>query len=435
MTWRKVLCVVVLVLPAAGGSALSLHATRYGIGVNADAVYYVSSARELAAGNGLTVPWGFSRAQPLTRWPPLYPGALAGLERLGLEPLIAARWLNALLFGGTILLFSIIVRRATGSLWLASCGAALLATSLDLLAIHTMAWSEPLFLFLTLAAFWFVAIHGTTRRLSALVIASSLLASALLTRYAGGAVVLAGVLSLWWGMGSRRDRLLRSATAVTLASLPMILWMARNRSIGLPVAGRHIVWLPCSAENMLAGCRIIADWMFPCILPRTPPGNVSSLVLTLLVAIIFAVGTVWARRSSAFRETEHPASQRAHLCWISGLFLLVYPLSMILAVSLADPAINFGGYRLMQMMLIPGLLLALLGGHALWEYAGRNRVLAIGATAVCLGVLVVRAPRAVDHSIQLPKTSGFAGPGFHDAKWRGSPTIEAVKALEPSVPL
>ena len=65
------------------------------------------------------------------------------------DPLSAARWLNAVLFGANILLIGLILVQVTdNSFWLPVIGSFLVLTSGSMLTNHSMAWTEPLFIFL-----------------------------------------------------------------------------------------------------------------------------------------------------------------------------------------------------------------------------------------------------------------------------------------------
>jgi len=78
------------------GFSIIFLACRYGIGLNVDSVAYISAARNLLAGSGITLYDGSALVvQPL-----LYPVTLALIALLFQEdPLCIALLLNALLFG------------------------------------------------------------------------------------------------------------------------------------------------------------------------------------------------------------------------------------------------------------------------------------------------------------------------------------------------
>src|SRR5438105_13261793 len=84
-----------LPLAAAGFLLVLLATSRYGAGLSPDSAAYVSTARHLAAGKGYTLYSG----EPYVDWGPLFPTVLAACGRLGLDPIPAARWVNAAVFG------------------------------------------------------------------------------------------------------------------------------------------------------------------------------------------------------------------------------------------------------------------------------------------------------------------------------------------------
>ena len=150
-------------LPAVAGAVAMLVVTRRGAYLSPDALSYVGTARELVDGNGYRAPPG---SPPLGNFPPLYPLVLAAVGYLGLDPLTVARFLNPLLLGATVLVAGLLLHRLTGSLPLAVAGQLLLVSGVDLLAYHSSALSEPLFLLLTVLALaagsisWVTAMAG-----------------------------------------------------------------------------------------------------------------------------------------------------------------------------------------------------------------------------------------------------------------------------------
>jgi len=148
---RNTLLQVTIAIIAAMGSALAFYTTSQGIGTEVDSATYVMAARNLLAGNGLSLQIaGSARQVPLTIFPPLLPLALASIGYTGIDPLVAARWLNIALFGADIFLVALFVSRRTESDMAAIFSALLTATTVDVLLNHCMLISEPLFLFCAL---------------------------------------------------------------------------------------------------------------------------------------------------------------------------------------------------------------------------------------------------------------------------------------------
>ena len=85
---------------------------------------------------------------------------LASIGVSGIAIDIAARWLDAILFGTTVLLAGLSLKLfAPKSFWLPILGSAFTLTAVDILNVHTLLLSEPLSLFFTLGALMLLAMH------------------------------------------------------------------------------------------------------------------------------------------------------------------------------------------------------------------------------------------------------------------------------------
>src|SRR5215207_305220 len=127
------------------GIVLVIQATPDGLGLSDDSIAYIAGARSMAAGDGYREAWLASN-QPVTHFPPAFSSVLAFFGFLGVDPLRAARWVNALLFGLNAALLGILGWRMTPSLTAGVVLAALFMTSGEMFAVHTVAMSEPLFI-------------------------------------------------------------------------------------------------------------------------------------------------------------------------------------------------------------------------------------------------------------------------------------------------
>ena len=158
MIGRKGLAVLtlgVLAVLGAGGVLTLLWVTRWGPGTEPDSVVYIAAARSLLAGEGLRVMkvirrLGGETLVPMTHFPPLYPVLISAIGLGGVEALEAARWLNAALFGGSVLLVGLVIRACTRRAWLAVLGGFIVLNSVHLIDVHVMAMSEGVFLLLAL---------------------------------------------------------------------------------------------------------------------------------------------------------------------------------------------------------------------------------------------------------------------------------------------
>ncbi|HSJ88021.1 MAG TPA: hypothetical protein VK909_12485, partial [Anaerolineales bacterium] len=143
---------VALLLISVIGVILVLQATPEGAGLSDDSIAYVAGARSMVAGHGYREAWLASN-QPVTHFPPAFPALLAFFGFLGVDPLHAARFVNALLFGLNASLLGILAWRMTPSLTAGLVLAGLFILCADLLQVLAVAKSETLFSFLSLLSF------------------------------------------------------------------------------------------------------------------------------------------------------------------------------------------------------------------------------------------------------------------------------------------
>src|SRR5215216_1539036 len=187
---------IALSLIALIGIVLIIQATPNGLGLSDDSIAYIAGARSLAAGHGYREAWLASN-QPVTHFPPAFPSVLAFFGFLGIDPLHAARFVNAFLFFLTAGLLGILAWRMTPSLTAGLVLAGLFVLCGDLLQVHAMAMSEPLFIFLSLLSFWMFDLYFERHHHWLWLIAcGTFVGMAYLTRYAGLALVATFVAAL-----------------------------------------------------------------------------------------------------------------------------------------------------------------------------------------------------------------------------------------------
>ncbi|MEA2708605.1 MAG: hypothetical protein QOF78_1206, partial [Phycisphaerales bacterium] len=171
-------------------------ATRWGISTSSDSARYIRSARHVLGREARVDEVSIEAKSEQAHYPPMYSSVLALASLGGTDPLVAARWLHALLLAANAIVAAELVRRFAGSATAAIFVAIVSAFSHASIYIHTLALSEPLFVLFGLLSLGLLAAH-VRRPNNKLLIASALLAGAgVLTRYAGWAIVPAGVACL-----------------------------------------------------------------------------------------------------------------------------------------------------------------------------------------------------------------------------------------------
>ncbi|MDQ4070114.1 MAG: glycosyltransferase family 39 protein [Actinomycetota bacterium] len=272
----------VLALPPVAGLVAVLAATGKGLYVSPDGVFYVGTARNMLDGHGLTPPPGLP---PVDHFPPLFTWLLAGVGWLGLDPLDAARLVNALALAAIVLLVGAVVHVRTGSVPAGVVASVLTAAARDLLTFSGSALSEPVFLLLALGGLVALAAHLDRPRPVLLAAATALAAAAFLTRYVGVAVVVVAVGALVW-----RRRRGEAAVFGAFAVVPVLAWLAWAGG-----GDRPLVWHPPGWDYLGQAARPVSRWILPW------PGPPAGLVLA---AVLVVAGVVLARRRPVAREAS-----------------------------------------------------------------------------------------------------------------------------------
>ena len=413
----RLISIVILVALAAIGIALVLAATPEGLGLSDDSIAYVAGARSILAGNGYREAWLASNG-PMTHFPPALPSALAFLGLFGLDPLRGIRFLNALLFGLNTALIGILGWRMTRSL-AAGLGLALLfLLNSSLLEVHASALSEPLFIFLSLLAFWIFDLYfeRDTHWLW-MVVCGSVVGLAYLTRYAALGLVLTFLAALTMLHASWRRRLI--AMAIFVASMvPWIAaWAIRNALVGGTVTNRVLTWHPVTESNFDVALRTVSGFLMPVeewrLALSKSPGMLVALIALILAAVMVWIVSEWMRRIA-----KRSPARRQVVTFTSAVFVLCYLISIVAAMSFFDASTKFK-LRILAPVYVALLMLLVAAGMWLWKKR-REIVIILG-----LAVLAVSGYGQARTVAELAK----GGQGYASFKWYDSTAMEFLRGL------
>jgi len=179
------------------GSCILLISTRWGIGGYPDSLVYVGVARSILDGSGVRFFNDMGEFAPVTQYPPLYPSTIAAFGIIGFDPLIGSRWISALLFAVNATLVAYIIYRTTLSPGASLIGSFFALSSFPMVYIHSMAMSEPLFIFLVFLGFSFLALYLQGSRPWMLYLSALSIGLSCLTRYVGIAFLLTGPVAIF----------------------------------------------------------------------------------------------------------------------------------------------------------------------------------------------------------------------------------------------
>ena len=395
-----------LFLPALVGVAAMVVVTWHGAYLSPDGLAYVGTARNLVDGRGYTAPPG---SPPIGNFPPLYPLVLAAVGVFGPDPLTAARYVNPIAFGLTILAVGFLARRLTGSLPLAIVAQLLVLAGSDFLMYHSAALSEPLFLLFGLLSL--SALARPRVRLPLVATGALLAAAACLTRYLGLAVIVAGIAAL-----AVRRKWTAAAAFGVLALAPLAGWLAWVRGAEGRTTNREAVLHGPTAEYFTQGARNASTWFVPQDVGWPLRGVLAAAVVALLIVVI------WRKRAASAGVGDH----------LPALVLTLFA-GAYLAALVADRALFDVTGRLDRRFLLPVHASAI--ALAVWALRGldlgRSHLARLGVCAV-VGVQLVSGGfwvrDAIDDRAERP--GGFTAPA-----WNASEVIDQVRALPATRPV
>jgi hypothetical protein len=427
------------------GSMVIWVASRWGIGASPDSVVYIIGARSIANGHGFSLPDSVLGYVPVTHHAPLYSALLALVDLLGLDVVQGARWMNALLLMGSVFVFgwavqSFIQRNSMNKIVLPVSGAAILLTSVSMLQIHLMAWTEPLFIFTLLLGFSFLTkwLDGAPGQY--LFAAGICVAAACLTRYAGIALAATGAIAILLfhpqnqlsavenngktiGHPVKLSRRVASAalfSGVVLA--PLLVWMGRNAILAGSATSREFEYHLITWQQLGQGLTTMGGWWFI-------PAGMSSLVkltpyVVLGTAYLILVIGQKSEHSYEQRSFGQKLNQLPAMIKIGLIFMPLYIAFLFFSISFLD-----ANTPLDDRILSPIYgILALLVFYLVQEYVKWFH-LSIGATTalVSIGVLFLFANGY--RTSALLRQSYLEGLGFMSREWRESIVLQQARRL------
>jgi len=391
---------------------------RYGIGLTPDSVTYVSVARHVVAGRGITD----YQDRPLVLQPPLYPLVLAAAARLThLDPMEIARLLNAVLLAAILATTGLILLRLLRIPYLlATVGLIFTLTGGPVLGVSLRAWSEPLFIFLLLlhlTAAVAYARHPDRSRLAGMALSA---AATSLTRYIGVAVLPAGAVVILRGRRPLRARLIHLGVYAGSALLPLTIWLLRNFLVSGSLLGQRgpsVETLGSNVQRLLWG---IALWFRPPHLLRA----VAWSPLLFGVAAVLAAGLLWR----ALRDSRDRDDRAGEAVWMTAGSYLVFLL--ITSTTTAYDPINF---RLLSPAFVPLLLGLLIVLHRALPEASWRLTRPPFTGWVVIAAMLLMLARPIFGTAQVVRKAARQGIGYHSRAWRSDQLATYLKKQRSSL--
>ena len=395
-----------------------------GIALTPDSVGYVSAARSLSSGMGVTL----YDSSPLTIQAPLYPALLSVTELLtGLDPVESARYVNAGLFGLVVYLSGLLFQRRLARTSLVVVGLAAVSASPVLFDVSTFALTEPLFVVWTLVFLLLIDNYLNENSLKLLMPIAIVTSLATLTRYFGVSLAVTGaaaILSLQ--SMSFRSKMIHLIWFGSVSVAPLGVWGFRNfLQDSTLFGGRDPSPYPLHHNLYFALIRILS-WFVPLdYLAQNLKYTKAHFVLGAMAGYI--VGLVWTPR---FVWTQlRPAISRIGP---EMLFAGIYS-TLLIAVSTITAHEGIHD-RLMSPIYVPAVLIFLyfLEGRLTepedffsfrkYDFRGRLTMwkLAYPILTVWLAILLLRTTFAASQLMQ-------TGLGYNHIDWRTSETVSYLR--------
>lgn len=386
-------------------------------GVTHDSVFYFQGAEYLLNGQGyLTKVYGI--VKPAMHFPPLYPLLLAGLKGLtGMEFTTATLVLNGLCWALSIAGLCLLFQRYTPSFIRAYGLAVLCMLQHDVLTMYYMAWSEALFITLTIWAMHFLLHFSVTGRLSVGLLAGLLLGLATLTRYAGFVFVPLLLSYMWLNEDTFKSKIRRILIPLSTYLIPVLIWLVRNKAM----SGK---WM--SRENSISdtslpsgfihsGMRTMSSWLSL----ENPSGALLTGFMVLIPVLLIGL---YALRKY-YRDAKTPIPE---IPWF--LLFVEYLILLVLTAKYADK-VTLPDFRLLAPAnLIFVLMLSLFLMH--W-FQPMTRI-----KYICLAVLVIWQISELNQSRRRLQSFKQNGIEFTDRQlMAGKPVIERLKSLQDTLPI
>lgn len=337
----KILFYLLLSLISIIGTSLVLYSTAWGPGLISDSFQYISSARNLASGNGLGYTIG-KNIMPLVHYPPLYALVLSPFERVGIDTIQGARGLNAILLGVNAFLVGISIYLVTKSQGFSLLGAFLMAIQAAMIGVHSWALSEPLYLFFLILSFLFLGVwlevKPNRQSRTGFVLSACCAGLAMLTRYVGVTVLFTGMLGI--ALFSKIDWKRKTFELLTwsaIVTLPICLWLLRNYVLANSFTGRSVGIHLLTRKNLGVFTNQVLTWFLPSSLVNGREVILLVAFALILVGLLVFSVLVYSRAGSGARRAFLVRLSSYHPIFYLQLFYIpVYVGFVFLSKSFFD---------------------------------------------------------------------------------------------------
>ncbi len=369
--------IAILLAAFLGAAHILIRTSNYGPELTSDTWDYISVAESLAAGDGFK---DYLQRTYIDGGPG-YPLLLAFFGLLGIDPVDTGRFVNIIGFGLIILLTGYQLNRYVRFRFLAVVGSVAVMTSLSVSRIAAYLMTEILYIVLMLLALIQMRIFLKSEEDSprfALALSAGFTALAIITRYAGIAVLLTGIIMILVGRNFKiRHKLKYAAFYSSISLFPFGVWMIRNQLTMGTFWGRSTNYQSSLLDYIESfGNLFISDILV------LRPGSDWFIYLICTVVCLIIWGTIQKR--TELNQTQVPSDSSKYGLHLSlfGLFALISIWVLLFSASSIGDADSFSE-RLLIPIYVPVIIVALVLLDLLLRRLARKWT-ASGLVLVCL---------------------------------------------------
>jgi hypothetical protein len=320
----------------------------------------MAAAKNIVSGNGASIlkdsfgnsvmtwpPWRDNEVIHLFPWPPFYSAVLSIFGFLKINLFLAARFLNALLFGLNIFLVTYFIRRYLRSSFLMIFAAIVLITSRQMIEIHSMLWSEPLFIFLGLTGFMFLFYFLENKKSLFLLAASLFFGLAFFTRTIGISLVATGAFAVLLYSGMKlKNKIVYSALSVFVGLLPFLVWTLKNR-LAYGSNSTEIMFLPLHIRYYSSILDTLSLW----IIPYKASLKIRIILIAIIIVVLISISIFIAYKNNR-KNLDNEYKLNSKIIRTLLFFILFYFIALLMARHFFDESITIGDSRILILALI-----------------------------------------------------------------------------------
>jgi len=407
------------------GIVALIFVTRHGIGIYPDSIFYLDAARNFLKGHGLSTSFD-GLITPLTHFPPFYPLLLASIGSTGINLLDGARWLSAFLLGANIFLVGFIINHyCPKPIWLSIFSSLLMLSSGAMLEIHSLALTEPLFIFLSFLGLFLLALYVEKNKFLILISSALVIGLAFLTRYIGLTLIITGTIGIYLSsQKSQRDKIIDCLIFASISVSFGLGWSLRNLILTGMATDRTFLFHPVEYDQIRDIFDTFSFWLLPegvsFYLGRS---FLFTEIVGLLVFVSLILGLKLKQRKAQF--ISFLANSHYFLTFLL-IFIFVYESFLLISVSFFDSYTAFDN-RILSPLYVCFLLILGLMSKLLAELKSKNFsrfILGIAFICICSHLFYEK------DWITINSSDGLV---YASKAWQESATMIEIKSLPAEV--